>query len=108
MPADLLKIGELADFHTITPDFPAKPPRAKRRAFPIVLHKSDVMHLHIDANCLKRAKIKRLKVGWARFDHDLILIVMLQAVRVLAVAPIRGAARGLHICRCPGFRAKRA
>src|SRR4030067_1155792 len=51
--SDLLEIGKLSDFHSIAPDFPAQPPRAESRAFPIVFHKADVMFLKIYADCLK-------------------------------------------------------
>ena len=40
---DLLKIGELRDLHAVAPAFPAKPPGAERRAFPIVLDEADVV-----------------------------------------------------------------
>ena len=57
MPADLLEIGELADFHAVTPHFPAKAPGAQCWAFPVILNKTDVMQRHIDPNRLKRPKI---------------------------------------------------
>ena len=41
---DLLEIGELADFHAVAPAFPAQPPGAEGRTFPIVLDKADVVH----------------------------------------------------------------
>ena len=48
--ANLLKIGELAHFHSIAPDFPAQPPCAESRAFPIVFDKTDVIERGINAD----------------------------------------------------------
>ena len=107
MAADLLEIGELADFHTIAPDFPAQAPGAQCRAFPVVLDKADVMHRHIDADRLKAAQIQLLQVRRAGFDQHLILVVMLQPVGVFTIAAIGRAARRLHIGRGPGFGAQR-
>ncbi len=106
--ADLLEIGELAHLHAVAPDFPAQPPGPERRAFPVVLDKADVVQLHVDADGFERTEIERLQVGRARFDQNLILVIMLQAVRVFAIAAIGGAARGLHIGRGPGLRAQGA
>ena len=103
MASDLLEIGELADFHTIAPDFPPKTPRAEGRAFPVIFDKTDIVKVHVDTNGLKRAQIQLLQVRWAGFDQHLILVIMLQAVRVLSVAPGCWAARRLHISRSPGF-----
>jgi hypothetical protein len=36
---DPLEIGELRDFHAVAPAFPAEPPGAQRRRFPVVLDK---------------------------------------------------------------------
>ena len=44
-PADLLEIGELRHFHAVAPHFPAQPPGAERRAFPVVLDEADVVVL---------------------------------------------------------------
>ncbi|OIQ65402.1 hypothetical protein GALL_530390 [mine drainage metagenome] len=106
--ADLLEIGELADFHAIAPNLPAQAPGAQRRAFPVILDKADVVQAGVDANGVEAAKIERLKVGRRGLYQHLILIVVLQTVRVLAIAPVSGAARGLHIRRRPRPGAKAA
>ncbi len=49
---DLLEIGELRHFHAVAPAFPPEPPRAERRALPVVLDKTDVVQLRIDADRL--------------------------------------------------------
>ena len=104
---DLLEISELRHFHAVAPAFPAKPPGAERRAFPIVFDKADVMDLGIDADHLERFEIEILNVGRRRLQDDLKLIVVLQSVRVLAVAAILRPARRLHIGGVPRFRSER-
>src|SRR3546814_410564 len=52
--ADLLEIGELGHFHAVAPDFPAEPPGAERRAFPIVLDKAYIVLQEIDARSEER------------------------------------------------------
>ncbi len=108
VPTYLLEIGELRHFHAITPDFPTQTPCAQCRAFPVIFDKTDVVQGHINADGLKGAKIEILQIWRAGFDQNLVLVVMLQPVRVLAIAPIRGAARGLHIGRGPRLRAQAA
>ena len=107
-PANLLEIGELAHFHTVTPDLPAQTPGAQCGRFPIILDKADIMHAHVDADGFETAKIEILQIGRAGFDQDLKLIVMLQPVGVFAIAPIGRAARGLHIGRGPRLWPQRA
>ena len=46
--------------------------------------------------------------GRRRLQDHLELVVVLQPVRVLAVAPVLGPARGLHIGGVPGLRPERA
>ena len=55
--AHLLEIGELRHFHAVAPYFPAKAPCAKRRAFPIVFDKTDVVEQRINANGPQRTEI---------------------------------------------------
>ena len=62
--ADLLKIGELADFHAVTPYFPSKTCRTERRTFPIVLDKSDVVLQWVDTKRLQTVEIEILAVLW--------------------------------------------
>src|SRR5690606_16701567 len=42
-----------------------------------------------------------------RLEHDLVLVVVLQPVRVLPVAPVLRTARRLHVGGAPRFRADR-
>ena len=62
----------------------------------------------LDADRFERGQIKRLEILWRRFQDYLELIEMLQPVRIFAVAPILGAARGLHVGGLPRARAERA
>jgi len=106
--ADLLEVGELADFHTVTPDFPAQAPGAQSRAFPVILDKANIVFLQVDAQHLQRAKVERLCVDRARLHQHLKLIVVLQPVGVVAVAAIGRTARGLDVGGVPDGVADRA
>jgi hypothetical protein len=105
---NLLEIGELGDLHAVAPALPAEPPGAERRTFPVVLDEPDVMQRGIDSDRRKRLQIEILNVGGRGLQDHLVLIIVLQPVRVLAVAPVLGTARGLHIGGVPRVRAERA
>jgi hypothetical protein len=106
--ADLLKIGELADLHAVAPDLPAQPPGAERRAFPVVLDEAHVVGQRVDADRLEASQVEVLEIIGGRLEHHLKLVVVLQAVRVLAVASVGRAARRLHVDRTPGLGTERA
>ena len=108
MPTDLLEIGELADFHAVAPDFPAKTPGAQGGAFPVVLDKADVMQRGIDADGVQAAQIQILQIGRRGFDQHLILVIVLQAVGVFPITPVGRPARGLDVGRGPGLVAQAA
>ena len=90
--ADFLEVGELGDFHAVQPDFPAQTPGTQRRRFPVIFDKADVMHFGVDAQRAQRIQIQFLDVGWRRFEHDLILVVVLQTVGVVAITTVFRAA----------------
>ena len=105
---DLLKIRELADFHAVAPAFPAETPGAECRALPVVLDEADIMQAGIKTDRGERLQVQILKVR-RRWLHDhLKLVIMLQPVRVFAVAAVLWPARGLHIGGPPRFRPERA
>ena len=106
--ADLLEIGELAHLHAVAPDLPAQAPGAERRALPVVLDKADVVAGGIEPDGREASQIERLHVGGGWFDDDLILVIMLEPVGVVAIAPVGRPARGLDIGRSPGARPERA
>ena len=105
--ADLLKIGELRHFHAVAPAFPAEPPGAERRAFPIVLDEADVVQQRIDADRRQRAEIEFLQVGRVRLQDHLVLVVMLQPVRIFAIAAVLRPPRRLHVGGVPAQRPER-
>ncbi len=104
-PADLLKIRELRDLHAVQPHFPTQAPGPQRRRFPVVLHEADVVEQRVHTQAAQGIQIHLLDVGGRRFQHHLVLIIMLQAVRVVPVTAIRWAARGLYVGRAPWLRA---
>jgi len=106
--AHLLEVGELGHFHAVAPHFPAQAPGAQGRAFPVILDEADVVRHGIDAQAAQAFQIEFLRVGRRRLQQHLILVVMLQAVGVLAVTAILGTARRLHIGGLPRVRAQRA
>src|SRR6185295_2893163 len=105
---DLLEIGELRHLHAVAPALPAESPRAERRAFPIVLDETDVVRFLIDADPGERLQIKLLNVSRRRLQDRLELVIVLQPVRVLAVATVLRTARGLHVSGLPRLRPERA
>ncbi len=107
-PADLLEVGELGDFHAVHPDFPAQAPRAQGRVLPIVLDEAHVVRLEVEADGLERAQVEVEDVRRRGLEDDLELVVVLQAIGVLAIAPVLGTARGLHVGRAPRLRPERA
>ena len=106
--ADLLEVGELRHFHAVQPHLPAQAPGTQGRILPVVLDEADVVRLGIDAQGFERTDIEIDDVRRRRLEHHLILVIVLQAVGVFAVAPVLGAARGLHIGGAPGLGAKGA
>ena len=101
--ADLLEVGVLADLHPVAPDLPAQAPGPDGGIFPVVLDEADVVQGRIEADGAQRPQVEVLHVGRVRLQDHLVLVIVLQPVGVLAVAPVGGAARGLHIGRPPGL-----
>ena len=100
---DLLEIGELGHFHAVQPDFPAQAPGAQGGRFPVVLDKTHVMHAGIDADMIQGVEIQLLHVCRIGLENHLELVVMLQAVRVLAITTVTRSTAGLHIGGMPGL-----
>ena len=107
-PAHLLEVRELRDLHAVQPDFPAEAPGAERRRLPVVLDQADVVHERVDADRAQRAEVQLDQVGRRRLDRHLVLVVVLQAERVVAVATVGRPARGLHVRGAPGLGPDRA
>jgi len=62
------------------------------------------MTLQVDSQALKTLQIEILDVSRGRFHYYLELIVVLQAVRILAIAPVSRPAGRLNICYVPCIR----
>ncbi len=106
--ADLLKIGELRNLHSVAAHFPAESPSAERRAFPIVLDEFDIMLLRLEPKLIEAFHIKLADVRRRWFKDHLKLVIMLQSIGVFAIAAIVGSARGLDIGGFPRFLSERA
>ncbi len=100
--AQLLEVRELGGLHTVHPDLPALAPGAQRGALPVVLDEAHVVFGEHDAEGLERAQVDVLDVRRRRLDDHLVLVVVAEPVRVLAVAPVGGAHARLHVGRAPG------
>ena len=95
--ADLLEIGELGYFHAVEPNFPAQAPCAEGGIFPVVFDEADVVDFRVYAQFAQGIKIEVLNIGGGGFERDLELIIVLQAVGVVAVAAVFGSAAGLDV-----------
>jgi hypothetical protein len=62
----------------------------------------------VDADGVVALQQQGLDVVRARLQQRLVLIIMLEAVGVLAIAAIGGPPRGLHVGGAPGFGAEGA
>ena len=85
-----------------------RPQAPSGRALPVVLDEADVVQLRVDADGVERAEVEVLEVGRRRLEDDLELVVVLPAVRVLAVAAVGRAARRLDVGGVPRLGAERA
>ena len=99
--AHLLEVRKLRDLHAVEPDLPAKAPGAQGRALPVILDKTDVMVVGVQADSGKRPQVKLLGVDRRRLDEHLELIVVLHAVGVLAIAAVGRTAAGLSVAGAP-------
>ena len=106
--ARLLEVRELRDLLAVEPDLPAEAPRAERRALPVVLDEADVVLARVDAERLERLQVELLRVAGIRLEDDLVLVVLLQAVGVVAVAAVVGPDRRLDIGDVPRLRPEHA
>ena len=100
--AELLEVRELGGLHAVDPDLPALAPGAERGALPVVLDEAHVVLGEVDAEGLERAQVHVLDVGRRRLDDHLVLVVVAEAVGVLAVAAVGGAHGRLDVGGAPG------
>ena len=107
-PAGLLEVGELGDLHPVHPHLPPEPPCAQARALPVVLDEPHVVLLDRDPDRPQRVEVDVLHVVGRRLQDDLVLVVLLEAVRVLGVAAVVGPDGRLHVGGPPRLRAEHA
>ena len=100
-PAQLLEVRELGDLHRVAPDLPAEAPRAEGRLLPVVLDQADVVLREVDPERVERAEVLVEHVLGRRLQDHLVLEVVLEAERVLAVAAVRGPDDGLDVGGAP-------
>ena len=95
--ADLLEVGELGYFHAVEPNFPTQAPCTEGGVFPVVFDKTDVVDFGVDAQFAQGIKIEVLDIGGSGLEGNLELVIVLQAVGVVAVAAVFRAAAGLDV-----------
>ena len=107
-PADLLEVGELSHLHTIQPNLPTEAPGTERRRLPVVFDEANIMNGRIEADRTQGVQIHFLNIVRRWLDNNLILIIVLQAKRVIAISTISRSPARLYIGRAPGLRPHRA
>ena len=90
--AGLLEVGELRDLQAVEHHLPADAPRAERRRLPVVLLEPDVVLPRVDAARLEALEVQLLHFVGRRLEDHLELVVLEQAVRVLAEPAVGRAA----------------
>ena len=106
--AGLLEIGELRDLHAVEHHLPADAPGAERRRLPVVLLEADVVLSRVDAARLEAVQVQLLHFVGRRLEDHLELVVLEQAVRVLAEAAVGRPPRRLDVGDVPVRRAEHA
>src|SRR5262249_25870321 len=95
--AALLEVGELRDLEAIEHHLPAHAPCRQRRRLPVILFELDVVFAQIDAESLKRFEVQLLHIVRRRLQDYLKLHMLVEAVGIVAVASVGGAAGRLNV-----------
>src|SRR3990172_7846754 len=103
-PSNLLEVSKLGNLHTVEPYLPPKPPCPECRRFPIVFNKPEIMLIFFKSKRCKALQIDILNIIRDGLQDYLELIVMLEAVGVLAIPAVSGSPRRLNIRNPPGLR----
>ena len=106
--ADLLEVGELRDLEAVEEHLPADAPGAQRGRLPVVLLEADVVLARVDAARLERLQVEVLHLVGGGLEDDLELVVLEQAIGVLAEPPVVGPPRRLHVGDVPVRRPEHA
>jgi len=80
----------LRDLHPVHHDLPANARGAQGRRLPVVLFEADVVRQRVDTESLERLQVDLLHVKWRGLEDHLVLVVLVEAHRVVAVTPIHG------------------
>ena len=107
-PPHLLKVRILGDLHAVEPHLPPEPGRPEGGRFPVVLDETHVVLDQIDPNELEAVEVDILRVVGRRLDEHLVLVVVLQAVGVVAVPPVGRSSRRLDVRGLPRLGAETA
>jgi len=99
--AGLLEIGELRDLLPVEQHLPADAPRAERGRLPVVFLEPDVVRAQVDAAGFEALEVELLHFVGRRLENHLELVVLEQAVRVLAETPVGRPPRRLHVGDAP-------
>ena len=106
--AGLLEVGELRNLLAVEEHLPADAPGAERRRLPVVLLEAQVVGAQVDAAGLEALQVQLLDLVRRRLEDHLELMVLEQAVRVLAEPAVGRAARRLHVSHVPRLRPEHA
>src|SRR3546814_6354991 len=106
-PPRSTRTDTLLPYTTLFRSFPAKTPGAKRRRFPVIFGKANVVEQRINPDFRKAAEIQFLQIGRGWLHDHLILVIMLQAIGIFAIASIGRAAAWLDIGAVPFVRTNR-
>src|SRR5215831_12703025 len=107
-PPELLEVRPLRDLHAVAPDLPPQPPCPEGRLLPVVLDEPDVVPTQVDANRLERREVAVEDILGRRLQDYLVLEVVLEAVRVLAIAAVERPDHRFDVGRPPRLRAEAA
>src|SRR5256884_5809558 len=103
--AALLEVGELGDLQAVEQNLPADAPCAEGRGFPVVLFKTNVVLLEVDADGAEALEVDVLHIDWRGLQDHLKLGMLVKTIGVLAVAAAAGPTTGRNIAHAKGVRA---
>ena len=105
--ADLLEVGELGDLLPVEPDLPTQP-QAEMAGCSQLSSTRRISCWRVNADGFQRLQVEFHRVAGIGLQDDLELGVLLEAVGVLAVAPVVRADGGFHVGHIPRLGAEHA
>src|SRR6516162_1391549 len=106
--ARLLEVGKLRDLLAVEHHLPSDAPCAERRRLPVVFLEPDVVLSRVDSARFEAFEVHLLDIVGGGLEDDLKLIVLEEAVRVLAEAPVGRPAGRLDVGDIPVRRTQHA